>query len=95
MSSSGSSDNRKKDILILGNGQTQELDDIKLTAKKECARNFSEQQTKFCLCLHHNGKNSYLFVSSLEIYKFKARDSDKLQLHYVWVMLRKIFQLII
>ena len=31
---------------------------------------------KFCLSLHYIGANSYLFVNSTEIYKFKAKDSD-------------------
>ena len=30
---------------------------------------------KFCLGLHYNGANSYLFVHGTEIYKFKAKDS--------------------
>ena len=31
--------------------------------------------TKFCLSLHYNGDNSYLFVNGTEIIKFKAKDS--------------------
>ena len=31
---------------------------------------------KFCLSLHFNGANSYLFVNGTEIYKFKAKDSE-------------------
>ena len=31
---------------------------------------------KFCLGLHYNGANSYLFVNGSEIYKFKAKDSE-------------------
>ena len=30
---------------------------------------------KFCLNLHYNGENSYLFVSGTEIYQFKVKDS--------------------
>ena len=30
----------------------------------------------FCLSLHYNGANSYLFVNGTEIYKFKAKDSE-------------------
>ena len=32
--------------------------------------------TKFCLSLHYNGANSYLFVNGTEIYNFKAKDSE-------------------
>ena len=31
---------------------------------------------KFCLSLHYNGANSYLFVNGTEIYKFKAKDFE-------------------
>ena len=31
---------------------------------------------KFCLRLHYNEANSYLFVNSTEIHKFKAKDSE-------------------
>ena len=30
----------------------------------------------FCLSLHYNGANSYLFVNGTAIYKFKAKDSE-------------------
>ena len=33
------------------------------------------QEKKFCLSLHYNGANSYLFVNGTEISKFKAKDS--------------------
>ena len=36
---------------------------------------FTVIQKKFCLSLHYNGGNSYLFVSRTKIYKFKAKDS--------------------
>ena len=32
-------------------------------------------KNKFCLSLHYNGANSYLFVNGKEIVKFKAKDS--------------------
>ena len=37
--------------------------------------NFTKVNTKFCLSLHYNGANSYLFVNGKEIYKFTAKDS--------------------
>ena len=37
--------------------------------------NFTVTRKKFCLSLHYNGTNSYLFVNGTEIYKFKAKDS--------------------
>ena len=53
-------DNRKKDILILGKGQTQELEHT-LISEKMYSINFTKHNKKFCLILHYNGRNSYLF----------------------------------
>ena len=36
----------------------------------------TENNKKFCLSLHYNGANSYLFVNGTEIHKFKAKDSE-------------------
>ena len=36
---------------------------------------FTERNLKFCLSLHYNGANSYLFVNGKEIVKFKAKHS--------------------
>ena len=38
--------------------------------------NFTVTKKKFCLSLHYNGENSYLFVNGTEIIKFKAKDSN-------------------
>ena len=65
----------KKDILVLGKGPTQGLEDT-LTAEKMYSINFTEKNKKFCLSLHYNGANSYLFVNGKEIIKFKAKDSE-------------------
>ena len=37
--------------------------------------NFTVTKKKFCLSLHYNGVNSYLFVNDTEIMKFKTKDS--------------------
>ena len=37
---------------------------------------FTVSKKKFCLSLHYNGANSYLFVNGKEIVKFKAKDSE-------------------
>ena len=74
MSSSTKIYNRKKDILILGKGPTQGLEHT-LSAEKMYSINFTVIKKKFCLSLHYNGTNSYLFVNGTEIYKFKAKDS--------------------
>ena len=75
MSSSIHIDNKKKDILVLGRGPTQGLESA-LTAEKMYSINFTVTKKKFCLSLHYNGANSYLFVNGTEIIKFKAKDSE-------------------
>ena len=67
--------NKKNDILILGKGPTQGLEHT-LSAEKMYSINFTELDKKFCLSLHYNGSNSYLFVNGTEIRKFKAKDSE-------------------
>ena len=76
MNSSAHIDNKKKDILVLGKGPTQGLEN-NLTAGKMYSINFTVTKKKFCfLSLHYNGANSYLFVNGTEIYKFRAKDSE-------------------
>ena len=75
MSSSVHVDNKKKDILIIGKGPTKGLEHT-LTAEKMYLINFTLKKKKFCLSLHYNGANSYLFVNGNKIYKFKAKDSE-------------------
>ena len=75
MSSSSHIYNKKKDILVLGKRPTQGLEHT-FTAEKMYSINFTVAKKKFCLSLHYNGANSFLFVNGTEIYKFKAKDSQ-------------------
>ena len=76
MSSSVHVDYKGKEISILGKGPTQGLGEHSLTAEKMVSVNFTDRREKCCLSLHYNGTNSYLFVNSTEIIKFKAKYSD-------------------
>ena len=75
MNSSSHINNKKKYILILGKDPTQALEHT-LTAERLYSIHFTKKNTKFCLSLHYNGVNSYLFVNGTEIIKFKAKDSE-------------------
>ena len=75
MSSSTKTNDKKKEILILGKGPTQGLEHT-LSAEKMYSINFTEHNKKFCLSLHHNEANSFLFVNGKEIHKFKTKGSD-------------------
>ena len=74
MSTSIHVDNKGKDILVLRRRPTQGLEST-LTAEKMYSINFTVTKKKFCLSLHYNGSNSYLFVNGREIIRFKANDS--------------------
>ena len=65
-----------KNILILGKGPVQNLIERSLSAKKVYSINFTKVNEKFCLSLHYNGDNSYLFVNGTKIHKFKAKDTE-------------------
>ena len=60
MNSSVHVDNKNKDILILGEGPTEGLDDMTLTAKEKYPMNFTQPNKRFRLSLRYNGSNSFL-----------------------------------
>ena len=74
ISSSVHIDQKNKYILILGEGPTQGLDDT--TEEAQYSISFSISNRKFCLTLHYNGSNSFLFVNATKIYQFKVNDSE-------------------
>ena len=76
MSSSVYVDNKGNDILILGEGPTQGLDDTTLTAEAKYPINFTQRNKRSVLSLHYNGNNSFLFVNATRIYQFKAKNSE-------------------
>ena len=69
-------DNKGKNILILGEGPTQGLDDTTLTAEAKYPINFTQSGKRFALSLHYNGSNSFLFVNATNVYQFKAKESE-------------------
>ena len=69
-------DNKKKDILILRKSIINGSDNTTLIEEKGCSINFTEQKKNFCLRLHYNVVNSYIFVNGAKIYKSKSKDSD-------------------
>ena len=75
MSSSPHIGNKKKDILVLGKGPTQGLENT-LIAEEMYSISFTLTKKRFCLSLHYNCANRYLLVNGTEIYKFKAKDSE-------------------
>ena len=80
MSLSGHVNDKNKYILIFGKGTTQGLDNSLLTVQVEYSINFSRSERKFCLSLHYNPRNSFLFVNAIKIYKT------------IFIMFRKYFK---
>ena len=75
-SSSVHTDNSKKNILIIGKGPTDGLDDTAITAEVDYFINFTEQQKKSCLSLHFNGSSRFLLSNGVKTYQFKAKNSE-------------------
>ena len=74
----------KRDILILGKGPTQGLNNTTLTAETQYSINFTISYRKFCLSQHYNGSNSFnLLMLQKYIYQFKAKDLKQRNIHCV------------
>ena len=48
---------------MLGEGSTDNINGSVGTVEKKFNINFSKAKTKFCLSLHYDGDNSYLFIN--------------------------------
>ena len=64
MSSSVHIDNKNKDILILGEGPTQGLDDTTLTAEANYPINFAQLRKRFVLRLQYQYYKNILSIQS-------------------------------
>ena len=67
--------NKTQSVLVLCHGLIQKLNDTLIYAEKMYSPNFTVDKI-FCLSLHYNGDNSYLFVNGREVTKFKAKTSE-------------------
>ena len=61
---------------MLGKDFIEGVNGTTIYAEKIYSTNFTVTNKKFCLSLHYNGNNGYLFVNSKQIAKFKAADSE-------------------
>ena len=66
---------------MLGEGPTYIINGSFGSPEKKFSINFSKANTKFCLSLHYNADNSYLFVNGKEIFKFKAENRNVIFQH--------------
>ena len=75
-SSSSHSNNRNNNFLVPKKGPTHDINRWFESPEKKFSINFSKANTKFCLSLHYNADNSYLFVNGKEIFKYKAGNKN-------------------
>ena len=64
MTNSKHDNNKIKDVLVLSHGLIQKI---------MYSHYFTVAKKTFCLSLHYNGDDSYLFVNGKEVIKFKAQ----------------------
>ena len=76
MSPSVDIDKKNKDVLVLGEGTTEGLDNTTFTAEAKLPINFTQPRKRFVLSLHYNGSQSFLFDNSTKINLFKVKDSE-------------------
>ena len=66
----------QNNILILGEGPTCGINGSFGSPEKKISIHFTKASTKFCLNLHYNADNIYLFVNGKEIFRFKADNKN-------------------
>ena len=69
--------NKNKDILILGEGPAQGLDDTSWTAEAEYPMNFTQSGKRFKFSLDYNESNSFLFVNATKYINFNQKTLKK------------------
>ena len=74
LSNSVHATSKTQNILILGHCLTQEVNNATIYAEKMYSPNFRAENKTFCLSLHYNGDNSYLFVNGTEVTKLKPKN---------------------
>ena len=73
--------NKTQSVLVLGHFLIQKINDITIYAEKMYSPNFTVDNKTFCLSLHYNSDNSYLFVNGEEVTKFKTKISELKKYH--------------
>ena len=76
LSNSKHSNNKTKNILVLGQEFVQKINDTTIYAEKMYSPNFTVDNKTFCLSLHYNGDNSYLFVNGKQVINFTSKNSE-------------------
>ena len=76
LSNSRHANNKTKHVLVLGREFIQKINNTTIYAEKMYSPNFTVDNKIFCLSLHYNGDNSYLFVNGKQVINFKGKNSE-------------------
>ena len=68
--------NKTQSVLILAHGLKQKINDTTISAEKMYSPNFTVDKKIFCLSLHYNSDNSYLFVNGRGVTKFRPKNCE-------------------
>ena len=68
---SSHADNRKNNFLISGDSPAYGINGSSGSPEKSFSLNFTKASAMFCLSLHYNADNNYLFVNGKEILNLK------------------------
>ena len=74
---------KTQDVLVLAQDFIQKIDDTTIYAEKMYSPNFTVSNKTFCLSLHYNGSNRYLFVNGKKLIKFKAKYQNAFNCKYL------------
>ena len=70
------SSKKTQNILVLRKDFIQKIDNTTIYAERMSSPSFPLDDKIFCLSLHYNSDNSYLFVNGKEVSKSKAKNSE-------------------
>ena len=82
LSSCRHANNKTNNILVLGKDFIQRINGTTIYTEQMYSTNFTVTGKTFCLSLHYNGGNSYLFVNNKQIFKFKTKYLKLYHIHY-------------
>ena len=71
--------NKTRSVLVLGHSLIQKINDATIYAEKMYSPNFTVDNKIFCLSLHYNSDNKYLFINVKEVTKFKVKNSELIE----------------
>ena len=82
LSNSKHANNKTKHVLVPGRKRIQKINDTAIYAEKMYSPNLTVDNKIFCLSLHDNSDNSYLFVNGKQVINFKVKNYELIKYPY-------------